>query len=504
MSLILSGTDGLSDVDGSAATPAIRGTDANTGIFFPAADTIAFAEGGAEAMRLDSSGNVGVGTSSPTQKLDVAGQVTISSGNGYLWGNGAVQIYSNSSYLRFRTASTDRLEIDSSGNLGLGVTPSAWSQGKAFEISAVGEGLWGNGLGDIWMLNGAYFNGGFKYSGSTKATAYRQGAGTTDGSHSWHVAGSGTAGNAITFTQAMTLDASGNLIINDTSRIGSARLSMAVNASTENLFAFKTTTNGEISALRGLNSAGSEVVAINYDTTNSALLIRTGSTERARITSAGDLMVGKTTLDASTVGCILRFNGEGVFVASSVEPLTINRKTSDGTLVSFCQDNTQEGTISVSGTTVSYNGGHLSRWAQTTTAKDESLVKGTVLSNLDEMNSYTDAEGSPVANEQLNKVKVSDIEGDSNVAGVFVNWTHDDAHDVDEINMAMTGDMIIRIAQGVTVARGDLLMSAGDGTAKPQGDDIVRSKTVAKVTSTHVTCTYADGSYCVPCVLMAC
>ncbi len=70
--------------------------------------------------------------------------------------------------------------------------------------------------------------------------------------------------------------------------------------------------------------------------------------------------------------------------------------------------------------------------------------------------------------------------------------------------MAMTGDMIIRIAQGTTVQRGDLLMSAGDGTAKPQGDDIVRSKTVAKVTSTHVTCTYADGSYCVPCVLMAC
>ena len=46
MSLILSGTDGLSDVDGSAATPAIRGTDANTGIFFPAADTIAFSTSG--------------------------------------------------------------------------------------------------------------------------------------------------------------------------------------------------------------------------------------------------------------------------------------------------------------------------------------------------------------------------------------------------------------------------------------------------------------------------
>ena len=58
MSLILSGTDGLSDVDGTAAAPAIRGTDTNTGIFFPAADTIAFAEGGAEVMRIDSSGNL--------------------------------------------------------------------------------------------------------------------------------------------------------------------------------------------------------------------------------------------------------------------------------------------------------------------------------------------------------------------------------------------------------------------------------------------------------------
>ena len=73
-----------------------------------------------------------------------------------------------------------------------------------------------------------------------------------------------------------------------------------------------------------------------------------------------------------------------------------------------------------------------------------------------------------------------------------------------DMNVAMTGDMVIRIAQGTTVARGDLLMSAGDGTAKPQGDDIVRSKTIAKVTSTNVSHTYDDNSYLVPCVLMAC
>jgi hypothetical protein len=64
MTLILSGTDGLSDVDGSAATPAIRGTDANTGIFFPAADTIAFAEGGTEVARMNSLANVLIGATS--------------------------------------------------------------------------------------------------------------------------------------------------------------------------------------------------------------------------------------------------------------------------------------------------------------------------------------------------------------------------------------------------------------------------------------------------------
>ena len=226
--------------------------------------------------------------------------------------------------------------------------------------------------------------------------------------------------------------------------------------------------------------------------------------------AGGRVLVGGTTTEpetnSGTDGIALSGTSGAYaqFAVISKAVAAFNRMTTDGTIVSLRQAGTEEGTISVSGTTVSYNGGHLSRWAQMPGTKDDTLVKGTVMSNLDEMNVYTDAEGNPVDNEQLNKVKVSDVEGDVNVAGVFVNWTYDDAHQVDEINMAMTGDMIIRIAQGVVVQKGDLLMSAGDGTAKPQGDDIVRSKTVAKVTSNHVTCTYADGSYCVPCVLMAC
>jgi hypothetical protein len=58
MTLILNGTDGLSDVDGSAATPAIRGTDANTGMFFPAADTVAIATSGTQRFTVNSSGNI--------------------------------------------------------------------------------------------------------------------------------------------------------------------------------------------------------------------------------------------------------------------------------------------------------------------------------------------------------------------------------------------------------------------------------------------------------------
>ncbi|MFZ9558670.1 MAG: hypothetical protein ACO27M_02475, partial [Vulcanococcus sp.] len=188
------------------------------------------------------------------------------------------------------------------------------------------------------------------------------------------------------------------------------------------------------------------------------------------------------------------------FSRASNPALAINRKTNDGGLIDFLQDGTAEGSISVSGTTVSYNGAHLSRWSQLPGGAERTeILRGTVLSNIDEMCGWGEED-----NEQLNRMKVSDVEGDPNVAGVFQAWDDDDDTYTDDFYCAMTGDFIIRIAAGIPVHRGQLLMSAGDGTAIPQDDDIVRSKTVAKVTSHHITCTYDDGSYCVPCVLMAC
>jgi hypothetical protein len=324
---------------------------------------------------------------------------------------------------------------------------------------------------------------------------------------------------------ALTLQSAGTTAITvDTSQnvgIGTASPTNKLHVSSSSFETIKLQGTSTVSGINFVNSASSNGY-IYYDNGPSMLFYTNGS-ERMRIDSSGNVMIGKTTFGSANVGTQIEAGGVIVATRNSNVPFISNRTTNDGSLFSFRQDDTEEGTISVSGTTVSYNGGHLSRWAQMLTKPD--LLKGTVMSNLDAMNVYTapttywteedelpegvnvgdvKVETHEVANEQLNKVKVSDVEGDANVAGVFVNWTYDEAHQVDEINMAMTGDMIIRIAQGVTVQRGDLLMSAGDGTAKAQGDDIVRSKTIAKVTSNHVTCTYADGSYCVPCVLMAC
>ncbi len=228
------------------------------------------------------------------------------------------------------------------------------------------------------------------------------------------------------------------------------------------------------------------------------------ATERMRIHNSGEVTFGTTSTDMTNAttggGCVLS-DGGGDFAADNQVVANFNRTNGDdASVITIRHDGDLEGSITVNGSTVSFNGGHLSRWSQLPGgAKRTEILRGSVLSNLDEMCEWGEED-----NEQLNRVKVSDVEGDPNVAGVFQMWDDDDDTYTNDFYIAMTGDFVIRIAQGTTVARGDLLMSAGDGTAKPQDDDIIRSKTIAKVTSTVVSRTHADGSYCVPCVLMAC
>jgi len=174
---------------GAVGTPSITTAgDTNTGIFFPAADTIAFSEGGAEAMRIDSSGNVGIGTTAPAQKLHVASAA--SAGNVYLLidssgtanGYNAANLYKNDQR-QFRvgclggvggftngalvvydeTAAAFRMVIDQSGNLLVGKTTSI-SGGRVTIKSATTQhlGEWQvgtDGYGNL-MYNAAGTNVG--------------------------------------------------------------------------------------------------------------------------------------------------------------------------------------------------------------------------------------------------------------------------------------------------------------------------------------------------------
>jgi hypothetical protein len=190
------------------------------------------------AASFDSSGNLGVGTTSMGRKLNIAAPTAAgiqlqSTGTGAR--NFSVFATDNNASVQSAfaifddTASAYRMIIDSSGNLGLGVTPSAWGsvsytamqfanggslsayKASVAPIISLSSNIYFDDTNERYVINGA-------------ATQYSQ----NQGVHSWKIAASGTAGNVVAFTQAMTLDASGNLLVGTTSIISGTNNKIAV------------------------------------------------------------------------------------------------------------------------------------------------------------------------------------------------------------------------------------------------------------------------------------
>jgi hypothetical protein len=198
--------------------------------------------------------------------------------------------------------------VSASGNVGIGVTPSAWGGALSKGVLQLGSGTGrptlslttydDASIASGYIYNNAYFDGSnWKYIASTFAAGYEINGNA--GKHIWFTAPSGTAGNTISFTTAMTLDASGNLGLNGNATDIAGYKSITINGGASG--AFQDFYANSVHEARILSLPSDfRIQAI----TNGPMSFYTNNAERARITSGGNVGIG-----TSSPSCLLHVNG---------------------------------------------------------------------------------------------------------------------------------------------------------------------------------------------------
>jgi hypothetical protein len=323
-------------------------------IYHSGAYPIIFSTSGTEGLRLTSSSlytasgiNVGIGLSNPAYKLSVSAAdtgnvvggstaaVTISNSNSAAFGRtvdlnfgvgaelkiaGLSAVYTNFSSsvggaLAFCTNNgsssyAERMRLDSAGNLGLAVPPSAWNSGYKFLQFSDATGAFYGGSGySLQLGSNAYINSSSVWvygGGAYKAARYEQ----FDGTHKWFSStASPVTGNDVVFSQAMTLDASGNLGVGTTSPATKVHAAIAsattyTTSSRGNVLTIQNTTAGGYAGIEFLtdpSSGNAGIGGINAFNTGSGDSVLAFSTrgsatlaERARIDSSGNFLLGRS------------------------------------------------------------------------------------------------------------------------------------------------------------------------------------------------------------------